>query len=189
MDTSAFGDAWAFDGMNGFRRALGRGLKIRRARIIAVKEYLKAMSRSGTWGGELEIAASARIIQARINVYSDNNDEEELMLCASYGCEDTERVVNILYDGFSHYDRLEKQEDEFTIIESSPNGDCLFTSVSGSISEGLELRKKIVRDMQTKKKELIGFFAFPDDVQYRKRPLTKARTQNRRRRNYRKATV
>ncbi|ETO25805.1 OTU-like cysteine protease family protein [Reticulomyxa filosa] len=77
------------------------------------EKYLKGMSKSGTWGGNLELTAASRVYQIDICVHQLGAARYEIL----YSFGKPKRSIHVSYHNERHYASVRKMTDRFT---SSP---------------------------------------------------------------------
>ncbi|MFS8002175.1 putative OTU domain, papain-like cysteine peptidase superfamily [Helianthus anomalus] len=69
--------------------------------------YVSKIRKTHVWGGEPELLMASHVLKMPISVYMNDEDSGGLICIAEYGHEyGKENPINILYDGFGHYDAL-----------------------------------------------------------------------------------
>mmetsp|Transcript_18125 Transcript_18125/g.27185 ORF Transcript_18125/g.27185 Transcript_18125/m.27185 type:complete len:459 (-) Transcript_18125:43-1419(-) len=77
----------------------------------SVRGYASYMSRSGIWGGGLEIASCAHMKQVSIHVWKRSGWNGGFKRISCFEVKGARKVVNILYSGGVHYDALVRYRD------------------------------------------------------------------------------
>ncbi|KAJ0847861.1 putative OTU domain, papain-like cysteine peptidase superfamily [Helianthus annuus] len=69
--------------------------------------YVSKIRKTHVWGGEPELLMASHVLKMPISVYMNDEGSGGLICIAEYGHEyGKENPINVLYDGFGHYDAL-----------------------------------------------------------------------------------
>lgn len=90
----------------------GKAMLMRYVQSRTVKDpdlrtYLRAMIRSGTWGGELELQSAADLYRRTVYVHLRRDPQNPLVFRPTHtGDSSTLASIHLLYNGRNHYDAL-----------------------------------------------------------------------------------
>jgi len=70
----------------------------------SVSRYVSGMSRSGRWGGGIEIAACAHLKRVNVHVWERSWGYHKRISC--FEVKNPRKIVNVVYGGRMHYDAL-----------------------------------------------------------------------------------
>lgn len=92
----------------------GKAMLLRYAQSRTVKDpdlrtYLRAMIRSGTWGGELELQSAADLYRRTVYVHLRRDPQNPLVFRPTHSGDSlssTRPSIHLLYNGRNHYDAL-----------------------------------------------------------------------------------
>lgn len=76
---------------------------------VTVQEYVKLMAETNLWGGAIEMAAFARMMDVSVRVYSQGKDDM-FQQVATFGDDTSSQSVAVVYIGRCHYDAFVVEE-------------------------------------------------------------------------------